>query len=81
MPLPFTTVCDGAGSVQFMTDASGSVPSAVAAAGLVGGFFVARRTGRRKLGGAVFAAAGAWCAREWYRARGPAEVVTRTTKR
>jgi hypothetical protein len=48
------------------------VPSAVAAAGLVGGFLVARRTGRRELGGALFAAAGVWCAREWYRARGPA---------
>jgi hypothetical protein len=55
-----------------MSDASTSVPSAVAALGLVGGFFVARRTGRRELGGALFAAAGAWCAREWYRARGPA---------
>jgi hypothetical protein len=55
-----------------MSDASASVPSAVAALGLVGEFFVARRTGRRELGGALFAAAGAWCAREWYRARGPA---------
>jgi hypothetical protein len=48
------------------------VPSAIAALGLVGGFAVAQRTGRRELGGALFAAAGAWCAREWYRARGPA---------
>jgi hypothetical protein len=55
-----------------MSNASASAPSAVAAAGLVGGFFVARRTGRRELGGALFAVAGAWCAREWYRARGPA---------
>ena len=55
-----------------MSDASTSVPSAVAALGLVGGFFVARRSGRRELGGALFAAAGAWCAREWYRAGGPA---------
>lgn len=46
--------------------------SAVAALGLAGGFLVARRTGRRELGGAVFAAAGAWCARDWYRASGPA---------
>lgn len=51
--------------------ASTSVPSVVAAVGLVGGFFVARRTGRRELGGALFAAAGTWCAREWYRAHGP----------
>jgi hypothetical protein len=55
-----------------MSDASASVPSAVAAIGLVGEFFVARRTGRRELGGALFAAAGVWCAREWHRARGPA---------
>jgi hypothetical protein len=53
-----------------MSDACTSVPSAVAALGLVGGFFVARRSGRRELGGALFAVAGAWCAREWYRARG-----------
>ena len=46
--------------------------SAVAALGLTGGFLVARRTGRRELGGALFAAAGAWCARDWYRASGPA---------
>ncbi len=45
---------------------------AVAALGLTGGFLVARRTGRRELGGALFAAAGAWCARDWYRASGPA---------
>ena len=51
------------------------MPSAIAALGLVGGFAVARRTGRRELGGALFAAAGAWCAREWYRAHGPAAAV------
>ncbi len=50
-----------------------TVPSsAVAAAGLVGGFLAARLTGRRELGGALFAAAGAWCARDWYQASGPA---------
>ncbi len=43
---------------------------AVAALGLTGGFLVARWTGRRELGGALFAAAGAWCARDWYRASG-----------
>jgi hypothetical protein len=45
-------------------------PSSVSAAGLVGGFAVARYTGRREAGGAVFAAAGAWCAREWARRSG-----------
>lgn len=49
-----------------------SASSAVAAVGLAGGFLAARRTGRRYLGGALFAAAGAWCARDWYRASGPA---------
>ena len=58
-----------------MNAASASVPSAIAALGLVGGFAVARRMGRRELGGALFAAAGAWCAREWYRAHGPAAAV------
>lgn len=46
--------------------------SAVAATGLVGGFLAARLTGRRELGGALFAAAGAWCARDWYQASGVA---------
>ncbi len=45
--------------------------SAIAALGLSGGFLVARQTGRRNLGGALFAAAGAWCARDWYRTSGP----------
>jgi hypothetical protein len=55
-----------------MSDSSASVPSAVAVLGLAGGFFVARRTGRRELGGVLFATAGAWCARDWYRVSGPA---------
>lgn len=49
-----------------------STPTApVAAAGLVGGFAVARYSGRRELGGAVLALAGAWCARSWLRSSGP----------
>jgi hypothetical protein len=47
------------------------VSSAAAVAGLVGGFVVARATGRRELGGALFAAAGAVSAVGWYRASGP----------
>jgi hypothetical protein len=47
-------------------------PSAVAALGLGGGFLAGRVTGRRDLAGVLFAAAGAWCAREWYRSSGPA---------
>ena len=45
-------------------------PSAVAALGLVGGFATARSSGRRNLGGLVFALAGAWSAREWARTSG-----------
>jgi thiol:disulfide interchange protein len=54
-----------------MRDTPTARSSAAAAAGLVGGYLVARVTGRRELGGALFAAAGAWCARDWYRASGP----------
>ncbi len=39
----------------------------VSSAGLVGGYAAARFSGRRELGGAVLAAAGAWCTREWAR--------------
>lgn len=50
-----------------------ALPTApLVAAGLVGGFAVARRTGRRQLGGAVVAAAGVACARTWVRRAGPA---------
>lgn len=49
--------------------------SAVVALGLIGGFAVARWTGRREVGGALFAAAGAWCARDWYRTSGPARAA------
>ncbi|MEU7056296.1 hypothetical protein [Streptomyces sp. NPDC046197] len=42
------------------------VPGAVvAASGLVGGYGVARWTGKRELGGAVLAVAGAAAARQW----------------
>jgi hypothetical protein len=43
----------------------------VVAAGLIGGFAGARYGGRRDLGGAVFAAAGAVAARQWLRSSGP----------
>jgi hypothetical protein len=46
-------------------------PSLAAAAGLVGGFAVARYTKRRELGGAVFLVAGAVSGREWSRRSGP----------
>ena len=55
-----------------MSDTPTAVSYAAAALGLAGGFLVARSTGRRELGGALFATTGAWCAREWYRASGPA---------
>jgi hypothetical protein len=48
-----------------------SVTAPVVAAGLVGGFAVARYSGHRGLGGVVLAAAGAWCGRSWLRSSGP----------
>ncbi len=48
-----------------------SRPSTLAAAGLLGGFAAARYSGRRSLGGLVFAAAGAAAAPQWRRAAGP----------
>ncbi|MCH0540468.1 hypothetical protein I3F58_12980 [Streptomyces sp. MUM 203J] len=51
----------------------GNVPGAVVAAGgLVGGYGVARWTGKRPLGGVALAAAGAVAAREWRRSSGGA---------
>ncbi|MFF3504927.1 hypothetical protein [Streptomyces sp. NPDC003247] len=47
------------------------VPSAVVAAGgLVGGYGVARWSGKRQLGGVVLAAAGAAAARQWQQRAG-----------
>jgi hypothetical protein len=43
----------------------------VAAGSLVLGYVVARESGVRPLGGAVLAAAGAWCGRAWVRKAGP----------
>lgn len=50
-------------------------PSVVAVTGLVAGFAVARASGRREAGGAVFAVAGAWCARRWWNSLGPRSAV------
>lgn len=48
-----------------------SVPTApIIASGLVGGFALARYSGRRDLGGVVLVGAGAWCARSWARSSG-----------
>ena len=49
-----------------------SATAPVVAAGLVGGYAVARYSGRRELGGAVLAVAGAWCGRSWLRSSGRA---------
>jgi hypothetical protein len=49
------------------------MPSApVAAASLIAGYGLASTTGKRPLGGLVFAAGTAWCAREWAGRRGAA---------
>jgi hypothetical protein len=53
-------------------------PSLTAALGLIGGFAVARYTGRRELGGAVFALAGINCARGWSRLAGPGPAAALT---
>jgi hypothetical protein len=42
----------------------------VVATGLVGGFAVAKYSGRRELGGLFLAACGGWSAREWARRGG-----------
>ncbi|TQF04063.1 hypothetical protein E6W39_19805 [Kitasatospora acidiphila] len=44
--------------------------AAIAAAGLIGGYGTARFTGKRPLGGAVLAAAGAGAAYQWRRDAG-----------
>jgi len=50
-----------------------TIPTApVVAAGLIGGYLVARETKVRPLGGAVLAAAGIVAGRQWLRAAGPA---------
>ncbi len=47
----------------------------VVAAGLVGGYLVARATGNRPLGGAVLAAAGITAGRSWSDTVGPARAA------
>ncbi|MFJ1707103.1 hypothetical protein [Kitasatospora sp. NPDC088346] len=49
---------------------AGIPTSAIAAAGLIGGYGTARGTGRRELGGAVLATAGAVAAVRWRRSAG-----------
>jgi len=45
--------------------------SPVVAAGLVGGFAIAKYSGRRELGGLFLAGCGAWSGRRWVRTGGP----------
>jgi len=56
-------------------DARPAPTAPVVAAGLIGGYAVARYSGRRELGGLVLAAAGARCGRSWARSTGPATTV------
>jgi hypothetical protein len=44
----------------------------VVATGLIGGFAVAKYSGRRELGGLFLAGCGIWSARQWARRGGPA---------
>ncbi|MEU2430461.1 hypothetical protein ABZ611_13285 [Streptomyces sp. NPDC007861] len=49
-----------------MAGTASRIPAgAVAAGGLIGGYGIARGTGKRPLGGVVLAAAGAVAARQW----------------
>jgi hypothetical protein len=49
-----------------------TIPTApIAASGLIGGYAMARFSGRRELGGILSAAVAAWCARQWARSAGP----------
>ncbi|KPC62839.1 hypothetical protein [Streptomyces chattanoogensis] len=54
---------------------SGVPTSVVAASGLVGGYGVARWTGKRPLGGVALAAAGAVAAKEWQEQAGTRTAV------
>lgn len=47
----------------------------VVATGLVGGFAIARYSGRRELGGLFLAGCGVWSARQWARTGGPGLAV------
>ena len=47
----------------------------VVATGLVGGYAIARFSGRRELGGLFLAACGVWSARQWNRVGGPGLAV------
>lgn len=49
--------------------------SPVVATGLVGGYAIARFSGRRELGGLFLAVCGGWSAREWNRVGGPGLAV------
>ncbi len=48
------------------------VTAPIVAASLIGGYYVARETKKRELGGAVLAVGGIVAARSWYRTAGPA---------
>jgi hypothetical protein len=55
------------------------IPSSLlVATGLVGGFELARSSGRREVGGALFAVTGAAAAREWARGGGARRAVPLT---
>lgn len=47
----------------------------VVATGLLGGYAIARFSGRRELGGLFLAACGGWSARQWNRVGGPGLAV------
>lgn len=50
--------------------------AALAAGSLIGGYYVARTTKKRELGGAVLAAGATVCTVSWWRMAGPAPALT-----
>jgi hypothetical protein len=57
---------------------SRSLPGAVSAAGLLGGFALGHVTGRRDLAGAAFGLASVWSARRWATTEGPGTAAALT---
>jgi hypothetical protein len=52
--------------------------AALAAGSLVGGYYVARETKKRELGGVVLGAGAVVCATSWWRMAGPAPAIAST---
>lgn len=56
-------------------DVMRALTAALAAGSLIGGYYAARTTKKRELGGAVLAAGAATCTVSWWRIAGPAPAI------